>query len=126
MPKIHVLAALGGFGLTCAGLAGSAFAAEFPPGTYLARDLAITFDGKGHYSLSQKGTLKVSGDYTVNGDEIDLTDKTGPWTCPKDRRSGSYHWETTDNGLAFTTMTDECSQRSSPMTASTWKHQSAV
>ena len=101
-------------------------AAEFPPGTYVSRDLSITFDGKGHYQLSQSGTLKVSGTYTVQGDEIDVTDTSGPWTCPKGQRTGSYHWEPTLNGVAFTKMTDECDGRSSPMTTGPWKHKDAV
>jgi hypothetical protein len=99
---------------------------EFPPGTYVSKDLAVTFDGKGHYQLSQSGTLKVSGTYTVQGDEIDLTDTSGPWTCPKGQRTGSYHWEPTLTGIAFTKMTDDCDGRSSPMTAAPWKHKDAV
>src|ERR1700733_8869517 len=81
---------------------------EFPPGTYVSRDLSITFDGKGHYQLSQSDTLKVSGTYTVQGDEIDVTDTSGPWTCPKGQRTGSYHWEATLNGIAVTKMADAC------------------
>jgi hypothetical protein len=101
-------------------------AAEFPPGTYVSQDLSVTFDGKGHFQLSQGGTFKVSGEYVVKGDEIDLTDKNGPWTCPKGTRTGSYHWQTTDTGLAFTKIEDTCDGRSSPMTASAWKHKDAV
>jgi hypothetical protein len=99
-----------------------AIAADFPPGTYESRDLSVTFDGKGHYLLSQSGTLKVSGTYTVQGDEIDVTDTSGPWTCPKGQRTGSYHWESTLTGLEFTKMTDECEGRATPMTTGPWKH----
>jgi len=88
-----------------------AFADAFPPGTYEARDLAVTFDGKGHYTLTQGSALKVSGTYTVTGDEIAVTDQEGPWLCPKGQRTGSYHWEATLNGLVFTKMADECEGR---------------
>jgi hypothetical protein len=105
-----------------AALCNVAVAADFPPGTYEARDLSVTFDGKGQYTLSQGGILKVSGTYTVQGDEIDVTDKTGPWTCPKDKRTGSYHWQTTLTGLEFSKIADECEGRSVPMTTGSWKH----
>lgn len=103
-----------------------AYAADFPPGTYEAGDLSITFDGKGQYKLNQGGTFKVSGTYTISGDEIEVTDKTGPWTCPKDKRSGSYHWQTTLTGLAFTKIADECDARSTPMITGPWKHKPEV
>jgi hypothetical protein len=99
-----------------------AVAADFPAGTYEASDIAMTFDAKGHYTLTQGGIFKVSGTYTVTGDEIDMTDKRGPWTCPKGKRTGSYHWETTLTGLAFTKIADDCDARSTPMTTGPWKH----
>ena len=99
-----------------------AFADAFPPGTYEAGNVAMTFDGKGHYTITQGSALKVSGEYTVTGDEIALTDQQGPWKCPKGQLTGSYHWEATLTGLAFTKMADECEGRSVPMTTGPWKH----
>jgi hypothetical protein len=107
------------------GVSSAAIAADFPPGTYESRDLSLTFD-KGEFKLSQGGIFKVSGTYTVTGDEIGFTDKTGPWKCPKGQVTGSYHWETTLTGLAFTKMADDCEGRSVPMTTGPWKHKGAV
>jgi hypothetical protein len=105
-----------------AAVSGVAIAADFPAGTYEAGNLSVTFDKNGQYKLSQGGVFKVSGTYTVTGDEIAVTDTTGPWKCPKGQLTGSYHWETTLTGLAFTKMADECEGRSTPMTTGTWKH----
>jgi hypothetical protein len=108
--------------LGLAAVSSVAIAADFPPGTYEAGNLSVTFDKNGQYKLSQGGVVKVAGTYAVTGDEIAVTDTTGPWKCPKGQLTGSYHWETTLTGLAFTKMADDCEGRSAPMTTGPWKH----
>jgi hypothetical protein len=53
-------------------------AAEFPTGVYATKSATITFDDKGQYRVKEKEALKVEGAYTVKGEDIQLTDKSGP------------------------------------------------
>ena len=65
--------------------------------------------------------VEVEGIYAVNGDEIRLTDKSGPDACAKGEETGAYHWKYDKGLLAFTKVADACTARSDDLTKSEWK-----
>ena len=104
----------------------SAFAADFPVGTYSidATKPNMTFDGKGQFHLVQGDKPLVSGTYTVKGDQIVLTDTQGPWACTKDgQQSGSYHWKYEKSVLTFNKISDACADRVGSLEAMKWTKQ---
>lgn len=106
----------------CAALASSATA--FPTGTYAAKGAAatVTFDGKGQLHVLKGGVTEVEADYTVKGDQIQLTDKSGPWACTKaGEQTGTYRWKYENRVLAFSKVSDRCGDRVTSLTQYTWK-----
>ena len=98
----------------------------FPTGTYSAQGLAATatFDGNGKLHISKGGVMEVDGDYTVKGDQIQLTDKSGPWACTKaGEQTGIYRWTYANGTLAFSKVMDQCEGRAASLTKYTWKNQ---
>lgn len=118
---------------TCSALAMcTAFAAApaspatgFPTGTYAAGGLTtVTFDGNGQLRVRKGDVTEVVGDYTVTGDQIQLTDKSGPWACTKaGEKAGTYRWQYQGGVLAFSKVRDRCTPRVDSLTKYTWKHQ---
>ena len=108
-------------------LAGSsAFAADFPAGTFSfdATKPSMTFDGKGGFRVVQGDKSLVSGTYTVKGDQIVLTDAQGPWACTKEgQQSGSYHWKYEKSVLTFNKINDACADRVGSLEAMKWARQ---
>lgn len=97
-------------------------ATAFPTGTYMMGDVSATFDDKGHVHLSQKDKTMVDGDYTATGEEIRLTDKSGPMAClDAGTETGVYRWKLDNDALTFTKITDSCDGRSGDLTAQAWK-----
>jgi hypothetical protein len=104
-------------------------AAGFPTGTYAAEGLAatVTFDDHGQVRVRKGQVLEVVGDYSVSGNQIQLTDKSGPWACTKaDQKSGSYRWKYTGGVLAFLKVSDRCADRADSLTKYTWKLKSGA
>lgn len=112
---------------TCPVLAAPACAAaEFPAGVYSAKGLTskITFDKKGHVRVDKAGVLEVQSAYTVSGDQIRITDKSGPWACKKSgEETGAYRWKYDKGALAFTKVADACADRSGDLVKYEWKKQ---
>lgn len=109
----------------CAGLAvaPASPATSFPIGTYTAKGLAatVTFDAKGKLHVVQRGVTEVDADYTVNGDRIQLTDRSGPWACTKaGEETGTYHWKYENGALAFGKVSDRCEDRVASLTKYQW------
>ena len=102
--------------------AGSAPAADFPAGTYMASDVTLRFDGNGHFRGSQKDAVKVEGDYAVNGDQLKFTDKSGAWACPA-TQVGTYRWKSEGDALALSKVSDACKDRVESLTPHAWKKQ---
>lgn len=101
-------------------------ATGFPTGTYAAEGLAatVTFDGNGKLHVSKRGVMEVEADYTVKGDQIQLTDRSGPWACTKStEQTGTYHWKYENGTLAFSRVMDRCEDRVDSLTKYTWKKQ---
>ena len=62
----------------------SAFAADFPVGSYVAhKGITLTFDDKGQFRVLDGKTTQVTGNYRVKADQLELTDTGGPWACTK-------------------------------------------
>jgi hypothetical protein len=102
----------------------SAFAAEFPVGSYVAhKNVTLVFDGKGQFQVQVDKVTKVSGSYRAKGDQLELTDKNGPWACTKDgEQTGAYSWKYEDSVLTLTKVADRCDARSGTLTPATWQH----
>lgn len=41
----------------------------------------ITFTDDGHYTVVRNGALKVEGIYTLMQDQLEITDRSGPYMC---------------------------------------------
>ncbi len=102
---------------------GSAFAADFPIGSYSAhQNLTIVFDKQGTFHVTQDGKSVVIGNYRIKGDQLELTDRDGPWACTKaGQQSGTYQWKYGDAGLTLTKVTDACEERGATLATSSWK-----
>jgi hypothetical protein len=93
----------------------------FPAGEYAAGKIALTFDANGHMRLNGDGAgLLVDGEFTAHGDQIRLTDKSGPMACPA-AQTGIYRWSYADQALTFTKIEDACDGRSGDLVAHPWK-----
>jgi hypothetical protein len=101
-------------------------ASGFPTGTYAAKGLGatVTFDGNGQLHVRKGDVMEVEADYTVRGHQIQLTDKSGPWACTKaDEKAGTYRWSYKSGTLAFSKVSDRCTDRVASLTRYTWKQQ---
>jgi hypothetical protein len=99
-----------------------ALAGDFPAGTYADADFTLAFDGNGHFRGSQKGATKVEGSYTVQGDQLQFTDSSGPWACPAAQK-GTYGWKAEGSRLTFSKDTDACKDRVDSLTPHAWTRQ---
>lgn len=110
--------------LTCASALAvlSAFAADFPAGTYTESGFTLAFDGNGHFRGSQKDAVKVEGDYAVSGDQLKFTDTSGPWACPA-KQIGTYRWKSDGDTLTLSKLSDACKDRVNSLTPHAWKKQ---
>ncbi len=101
-------------------------ASNFPTGTYAVRGVAATatFDNKGQVRVNKHGVMEVAADYAVKGDQLRLTDKSGPWACTKaGEQTGTYRWKYDSGVLAFTKVADTCKPRADTLTKYVWKRQ---
>jgi hypothetical protein len=104
----------------------SAYAADFPVGSYTAEGhtLTLALDGNGQFRVTEKDMVQVSGRYTVKGDQIELTDTDGPWACTKaGEQTGTYHWKMGKSVLTLSKVTDHCEQRVGSLVKVRWKQQ---
>lgn len=110
--------------MTCAAVGASlAFAAaDFPLGAYAIEEYAIVFADKGQFRVSKGENVMVEGEYTVKGDQLQLTDKRGPIACTgADKETGTYGWKYEGEVLTLSKVEDKCEGRSAAMTAKPWK-----
>lgn len=99
----------------------TAFAADPVAGTYMAGDFTLSFNG-GHFRGSQKNQVKVEGDYKVKGQQVEFTDKSGPWACPA-TQVGTYLMESKGKTLTLKKVTDVCEGRIGSLTPQAWTKQ---
>lgn len=101
----------------------AAVAADFPAGAYVAhKSITLTFDAQGQFHVNDGKGTKVSGRYTVKGDQLELTDTGGLWACTKSgEQSGTYTWKYAGSVLTLTKVTDPCQDRVGTLAAVSWK-----
>lgn len=100
----------------------AAFAADFPSGSYQAKDLTLVFDGKGQFLVVTGGKTKVSGTYSVQQGQVEVTDVKGPWACTKPgEHKGTYSWTFSGTALTFVKVADSCEYRAKTLVPATWE-----
>lgn len=103
-----------------------AFAADFPTGTFAAkqRPIAVSFDGKGPFRVNQGDTLDVMGTYSATASELKLTDTRGPGACSKaGEQTGKYTWKYENAALTLINLTDKCDDRVRSLVGVAWQQQ---
>lgn len=103
-----------------------ALAADFPAGTYAAKEqpFTVTFDGRGQFQVNKGETVEVAGNYSFKAGELQLTDTRGPWACTKSgERTGTYAWKYENALLSFSTVADKCEDRVRSLINVAWKRQ---
>lgn len=108
--------------------AGCAFAAappatNFQPGTYASSGMSMTFLDPGRFRVSEGGAVKVEGKYSIDADQLHLTDERGPWACAGEMKTGTYHWQADHGTLTFSKAEDACKERVESLTTHPWKKQ---
>jgi len=101
--------------------ASAAFAADPAAGTYVAKDFTLTLEG-GHFRGNLKSELKVEGDYTVKGNRILFTDRSGSWACPA-AQIGTYRMQAKGKTVTFKKISDSCEGRIGSLTPQPWTKQ---
>jgi hypothetical protein len=99
-------------------------AAPFPPGSYGGGAVTIKFGDSGQVQVTKGGTLEVDGSYAFKGDQLEVTDESGPWACTKpEEKTGTYHWKYAGGMLTFIPVADQCKDRAASLTSQSWKKQ---
>jgi hypothetical protein len=101
-----------------------AFAADFPVGSYAPKGgtTTLTFDEKGQFRVVDKDAMVVTGQYTIKGDQLEITDMQGPWACTKpQQKTGTYAWKVNKSELIFSTVADTCQDRVQSLTMTKWE-----
>jgi hypothetical protein len=103
-----------------------AFAADFPSGTFEAKQtpFTVSFDNKGQFRVNQGATLEVMGSYSATAGEVKITDAKGPWACTKaGEQTGTYKWKYENAVLTLVKLTDECTERVKSLVGLDWQRQ---
>jgi hypothetical protein len=101
-----------------------AFAADFPIGSFAANGGTTTmiFDGKGQFRVVEKDATVVSGQYTIKGEQFEITDMQGPWACTKaEEKTGVYRWKLDKSELTFSKVADRCEARVQSLAPVKWQ-----
>ncbi len=101
-----------------------ALAADFPIGSFAANGGAVTmtFDGKGQFRVVKKDAMVVAGQYSIKGEQLEITDMQGPWACTKaDEKTGTYRWTLDKSELTFSKVADRCEDRVQSLTSAKWQ-----
>jgi hypothetical protein len=101
-----------------------AMAADFPIGSFAANGgtTTMTFDGKGQFRVLDKDAIVVAGQYTIKGEQFEITDMQGPWACTKaGEKTGIYRWKLDKSELTFSKVADRCEDRVQSLTPVKWQ-----
>jgi hypothetical protein len=106
-------------------LAGRAAAADFPKGTFVLTtkdkaEWAVSFDGKGKFTVTRDGEEAVKGSYKATADELEITDEDGPLASKGEAKTATYKWKLDGKKLTFTKVKDEAGGRAAVVTAGPW------
>lgn len=107
------------FSLAAAGVVFAA--ASFPAGDYDAGAVTLSLGSGGKYRVLQGAGAMIEGTYTTEGDKLVLTDVSGPYACPADKKTGTYAWHVEGNALTLTKVDDACDDRSADLTGHPWQ-----
>jgi WD40 repeat protein len=83
-------------------------------------DWSLTLDGKSKYTFQRNGAVAVEGTYKIAGDQIELTDESGPNRELGDKRTGTYRWKLAGASLLFTPVKDEGRGRMGVLVSGAW------
>ena len=101
----------------------AAVASGFPVGSYISGPYTLKFEPNGSFRVIKSGVALVEGTYRVNGDQLQITDKRGPFACTgKGLATGTYTWSVETGTLRFSKVQDNCSDRAQSFTEP-WKKQ---
>jgi hypothetical protein len=103
-----------------------AAAADPLKGTFSVKDKdggewAVTFDGKGKFSVTNGGKDALKGSVKVTKDEIEFTDEEGDFASKGDEAKYTYKWKLDGKKLTFTKVKDENAARESIITGGAWE-----
>jgi hypothetical protein len=99
----------------------TAAAADFPVGSYSLADFTLTFGDNGQFKVMKGDKLAVEGEYSVQGEQLRLTDKQGPFACGNGQETGTYTWKYEGDSLTLTKVSDPCEGRSQAISGNAWK-----
>jgi hypothetical protein len=93
------------------GCATPAGAADFPNGTFTIRSAEganweLTFHPKGQFTLKREGREAVSGTYSVDSDEVVISDERGPAARNGTEKDGTYKWKVDGKKLTLKKVKD--------------------
>jgi hypothetical protein len=104
----------------------AALAADLPAATYKVSNVPYTlsFDGQGQFHVDQGQNSQVKGSYTVKGDQLQLTDISGPWACSKSAgQTGTYRFRIEGGALMLNVVSDKCADRINSLVNLKWQQQ---
>jgi hypothetical protein len=89
------------------------------PTAQIAGEWSVAFGADHTYSVKQNNIEQVTGTYTLQGDELELTDTSGEFACKGgDAPQGVYRVKLDGPALTFTKVKDEeCAGRVATITA---------
>ncbi len=99
------------------------YGAEPIAGTYSAFEgkLILVLQDNGHTIFKDnRGNIGAEGNYSIEGDQIALTDEKGPIACSGETKTGTYKWSLEGDKLSFTLVDDKCKGRKGALTAGPW------
>ena len=89
---------------------------KFPAGKFITGPFTVSFESDGKMSVTREGEIVVEGVYTVEKDQITLTDKRGPMACI-DAGPGKFQWKFDGKALTFKLIEDPCEGRAGALTS---------
>jgi uncharacterized lipoprotein YehR (DUF1307 family) len=102
----------------------TARAADYKTGTYSVTADGVKYSIKYHdgnkVTVTRGGEVAVEGTYKVTGDEIEVTDESGPLACGGEEKTGRYKWKLEGKVLTLTKVQDGCTGRANALTAQSW------
>ena len=90
---------------------------ELPSGPLVIRDFTLQFNPAGTFSLSGAGWDPMSGSWTASGNEVTMTNTTGPRNCDG---PGRYRFTIDGVRVAFDLISDTCVDRRMIIDRSQW------
>ena len=71
----------------------TALAGGFPTGSYISGPYTLKFEPNGAFRVTKSGVALVQGTYLVKGNQLQITDKRGPFACTgKGQATATYAW----------------------------------